>query len=206
MISEVDSYLKNGCGRCSYFETPQCKVHTWTRELKLLRDLVLNCGLEETLKWSQPCYTFQGKNVVMVTAFKEYATLSFFKGSLLDDPYKILVAPGKNSQSVRQLRFTNPQKIVESTSILKEYIFSAIEIEKQGLTVDFKKEPESLPNELVVKFNELPDFKLAFEQLTPGRQRGYILYFSQPKQSKTRLSRIEKHIPSIFAGKGLHDR
>lgn len=206
MISEVDSYLKNGCGRCSYYETPQCKVHTWVHELKLLRDLVLSCGLEETLKWSQPCYTFQGKNVVMVTAFKEYATLSFFKGSLLNDPYKILVAPGKNSQSVRQLRFTNSQKIVESTSILKEYIFRAIEIEKQGVTVDFKKEPESLPNELVVKFNELPDFKLAFEQLTPGRQRGYILYFSQPKQSKTRLSRVEKHISSIFAGKGLHDR
>lgn len=206
MDHKIDLYLEEGCGRCPLYRTPQCKVHSWSDELKQLRRIVLECGLDEEFKWSQPCYVFQNRNILFVTAFKEYAALAFFKGALLADPNGILVAPGANSQSARQIRFTDAKDIIELEPVLKAYIYEAIEMEKMGLKVNLKKNPESIPEELRNKFDKIPELKSAFEALTPGRQRGYILYFSQPKQSKTRESRIEKNMDKIFNGKGINDR
>ena len=206
MNPKIDKYLADGCGRCALYRTPQCKVHSWTEELIHLRKIVLDCGLHEDFKWSQPCYTFKNLNILIVTAFKEYAALAFFKGALLKDPDKILISSGENSQAARQVRFTNAKDIIEMEPILKAYIYEAIEVEKAGLKVEFKKDLAPLPEELQSKFNELPALKTAFEALTPGRQRGYILHFSQPKQSKTRETRIEKCMQKIFNGKGLNDR
>jgi uncharacterized protein YdeI (YjbR/CyaY-like superfamily) len=206
MNEKVDLYLEEGCGRCSFYRTPQCKVHSWTEELRELRRIVLSCGLEEAYKWSQPCYTYGNSNIVLVTAFREYAALAFFKGTLLQDPEGILVAPGEHSQSARQVRFTQVSEIRQMEAVLKAYIYEAIEAEKAGLAVEFRKEPEPVPEELQKKFDEMPALKNAFETLTPGRQRGYILYFSQPKQSKTRESRIEKYLEKILQGKGINDR
>ena len=141
----------------------------------------------------------------MVTAFKDHAALSFFKGALLKDTDDILVAPGKSSQSDRQVRFTKVKDIIDLEPVLKAYIYQAIEVEKAGLKVAFKKNPEPLPHELLNKFQENPDLRTAFEALTPGRQRGYILHFSQPKQSQTRIRRIEKYTPKILRGEGMHD-
>ena len=206
MNHQVDLYLEEGCGRCSFYKTPNCKVHRWPEELKQLRRIVLECGLQEEFKWSQPCYTYKNKNILLVSAFKEYAAVAFFKGSLLKDPYHILVAPGNNSQAARQARFTNVEDILEKELVLKATIDEAIDLEKAGLKVDFKKKPEPIPGELQQKFNEIPELKAAFEALTPGRQRGYILYFTQPKQSTTRMSRIDKSLEKIFSGKGINDR
>ena len=205
MNPEIDAYLATGCGRCAFWNTPQCKVHNWPEELKALRKLVLECGLTEELKWSVPVYTYQKSNVVLVSAFREYCALSFFKGTLLKDTEGILIAQTEKLQAARQIRFTNVQEIVKLEPILKAYILEAIEIEKAGLKVAFKKEPEPVPEELQNKLDEDPAFKAAFEALTPGRQKGYIFHFSAPKQSKTRVSRIEKCIPKILAGKGLND-
>ncbi len=205
MNNKVDLYLEEGCGRCSLYRTPQCKVHNWSEELKQLRRIVLECGLDEKFKWSQPCYEYEKSNIAIVTAFKEYAALAFIKGALLADSLGILVAPGANSQSVRQIRFFDVKDIIEMESILKAYIYEAIEVEKMGLKVNFKKKPGSIPEELQMKFDEIPELKSAFEALTPGRQRGYILHFSQAKQSKTRESRIEKCMVKIFKGRGIND-
>ncbi len=205
MNTKVDVYLKEGCGRCSYYQTPECKVHNWTDELIQLRRIVLDCGLHEEFKWSNPCYTYQKSNILMVTALKEHAVLAFFKGTLLKDPENILVSPGESSQASRQFRFADVKEILKLEPIIKSYIFEAIEVEKSGLKVDFKKAPEQMPEELKQILDNNPHFKTAFESLTPGRQRGYILHFSQPKQSKTRVARIEKLIPQILQGKGIHD-
>lgn len=205
MNPKVDQYLIDGCMRCPLGGTPGCKVNDWQEELKALRRIVRACGLVEELKWGAPCYTFQQKNVVMVSALKECAVLSFFKGSLLNDTHKLLDRPGEHSQAARLIRFTNVQEIVEKESMLKAYLFEAMEVEKAGLKVDFKRNPEPIPVELQQVMDENPPLKVAFEALTPGRQRGYILHFSQPKQSKTRHTRIEKCIPQILAGEGLHD-
>ncbi|MFY0688541.1 MAG: YdeI/OmpD-associated family protein [Cyclobacteriaceae bacterium] len=205
MNSKIDLYLKEGCGRCSLYQTPECKVHSWKPELIALRQIVLECELDETYKWSQPCYTYQGKNILLVTAFKGYATIAFFKGSLLKDPEKLLFSPGDNSQASKQFRFTDHKQILDLASVIKSYILEAIEVEKAGLKVAFKKAPEPMPEELVHIMANDVNLKTAFAKLTPGRQRGYILHISQPKQSKTRISRIEKCIPKILAGKGFHD-
>ena len=202
----IDNYLEIGCGRCSLGGTINCKVHSWTKELKKLRSIVLDCGLTEELKWGVPCYTFQGKNVLMVSAFKEYCALSFLKGILLLDEKDILQAPGKNSQSSRVIRFSNIQEIIKLENLIKSYIFEAIEVEKAGLKVEFKKNPEPVPDELQNILEEDSLLKTAFDELTPGRQRGYIIYFSQPKQSKTRVERIIKCIPKILNGEGLNDK
>ena len=206
MNSKVDKYLMEGCGRCPLGGTPGCKVHKWTTELELLRTIVLGCGLTEELKWGVPCYTFQEKNLLIVSAFKAYCSISFFKGSLLSDAKGILDKPGENTQAARLIKFTNMAQIKEIEADLKTYIYEAIEVEKAGLKVNFKKNPEPIPGELENKFEEDPVLKTAFEALTPGRQRGYILYFSAPKQSKTRESRIEKSIGKILNGEGLNDK
>ena len=205
MNSNVDQYLIDGCGRCQFYKTPQCKVHSFANELRLLRDIVLDSNLKEEYKWSQPCYTFNGKNVLIVTAFKEYACISFFKGALLEDKKEILIKPGRSSQSARQIRFTSTKEIKRLKNVLGAYIKEAIEIEKEGKKVIFKEQPEAMPIELLEFFDRDKKLKKAFESLTPGRQRGYIMHFSQPKQSKTRTNRIEKWIPKILNGEGMHD-
>ena len=205
MNPKVDAYLAQGCMRCKLGGTPDCKVHKWEEELKRLRAILLDCGLTEELKWSQPCYTYQKRNVVMMSAFKEYCSLNFMKGSLLKDAYGILVKPGENTQVGRQIRFTNVEDIIKMEPILKEYIHEAIEVEKSGERPKIKQNQEPIPAEFQRKLDEMPDLKTAFEALTPGRQRAYILYFSAPKQSKTRESRIEKCMQKILDGKGLND-
>lgn len=205
MTTDIDIYLAEGCGRCPLGGTPDCKVHTWTKELELLRAIALECGLAEEMKWGVPCYTFQGKNVALISAFKESATISFFKGSLMGDRENMLVAPGPNSQASRMMKFTEVAQITAKEAAIKAYFFEAIEVEKAGLKVVFQRNPEPIPEELQAKLDEDPFFRSAFEGLTPGRQRGYILHFSQPKQSKTRVSRIEKWTPRILNGEGMHD-
>ncbi len=203
----VDEYLAEGCGRCSLHGTPECKVHSWQNELKALRVIALECGLTEEIKWGVPCYTYKKSNVLLISALKQCCTLSFMKGSLLKDPNKILTLPGENSQSACLIRFTSIKQINELEPILKTYIFEAIEVEKAGLKVEFSKSKAlNIPEELQMKFDEDPALKEAFEGLTPGRQRGYVIHISGAKQSKTRVARIEKWIPQIFKGKGIHDR
>ncbi|MCB0641494.1 MAG: YdeI/OmpD-associated family protein [Phaeodactylibacter sp.] len=207
MNPAVDDYLSEGCGRCPLGGTPECKVHRWTQELVHLRRIVLECGLEEARKWGVPCYTYQDGNVLIVSAFNDYCALSFFKGSLLKDELGLLEKPGENSQAARLFRFTNLPQILDQEDILKAYIFEAIEIEKAGLDVAYKATSEfDVPDELVDVFDDDPQFREAFEALTPGRQRGYLLHFSGAKQSKTRKARIEKYRKQIFDGKGMHDR
>lgn len=182
------------------------KANKWQEEFENLRMIILDCGLTEELKWGRPCYTFQKSNIVLIQGFKEYCALLFFKGVLLKDVNNILIKPGK-SQAGRQIRFTNAQEIAEMEPILKAYIYKAIEVEKAGLKVNFKKTKDFIiPEEFQNKLDEIPTLKTAFEALTPGRQRAYIFYFSQPKQSKTRESRVEKCMQKILNGKGLNDR
>jgi uncharacterized protein YdeI (YjbR/CyaY-like superfamily) len=182
------------------------KSGKWQEEIEKLRTIILDCQLTEELKWGVPCYTFENSNIVLIHEFKDYCALLFFKGALLNDPNGILIQQTENVQSARQIRFRNIREILELEPVLKTYIFEAIEMEKSGLQVNFKKTTEfQIPEELNQKFDEFPALKTAFEALTPGRQRGYILYFSAPKQSKTRESRIEKFIPHIMNGKGLND-
>lgn len=206
MNLKIDNYLAEGCGRCPLGGTPDCKVHRWSDELRQLRMLVLDCGLTEELKWGVPCYTFQHNNIAIVSAFKEYCALSFFKGALLNDTNGILYKPGEHSQAARLIKFTSIHEIVEMEAALRAYVFEAVEVEKAGLKVEFKKDPEPIPDELQLRLEEDPILKTAFGALTPGRQRGYILYFSQPKQSKTRVARIEKCTPKILNGEGLNDK
>lgn len=206
MNPKVDKYLIDGCMRCESGATPKCKVNNWKEELVMLRHIVSECGLTEELKWGVPCYTFNNQNIVIVSAFKNYSSLSFFKGALLKDPHQILVQPGKNSQSARLIKFTNPEQITAYREILKAYILEAVEIEKSGKKVEFKKNPEPIPDELLQTFDETPELKKAFYNLTPGRQRGYIIYFSQPGQSQSRLNRIAKCRQKILNGEGLNDK
>ena len=182
------------------------KAKKWKEEYEKLRKIVLDCELTEEFKWMHPCYTFEKKNIVLIHGFKEYCALLFHKGALLKDAHGILIQQTENVQAARQIRFTNVQEIVEMETILKAYIYEAIEVEKAGLEVNFKKTTEFIiPEEFQNKFDEIPALKTAFEALTPGRQRAYILYFSEPKQSKTRESRVEKYMQQILDGKGLND-
>jgi uncharacterized protein YdeI (YjbR/CyaY-like superfamily) len=192
MNPKVDKYLS--------------KAKKWQEEFEKLRMIILDCGLTEELKWGQPCYTFQKRNIVLMHGFKEYCALLFFKGALLKDANGILIRQTENVQAGRQIRFTNVREIVKMQPILKAYIYEAIEVERNGLKVNFKKTSEFIiPEEFQKKLDEIPALKTAFYALTPGRQRAYILYFSAPKQSKTRESRVEKCMQQILNGKGLND-
>src|SRR6266581_4718770 len=191
MNPKVDQYLR--------------RAKKWQKEMEKLRRISLACGLTEELKWGKTCYTFQKSNIVIIQGFKEFCALLFCKGALLNDPNSILEKPGENTQAARRIPFTNVREIVEMEPILKAYINEAIEAKKAGLKVDFKKNPEPIPEELQNKLDEIPALKAAFDALTPGRQRGYILYFSGAKQSKTRASRVKKCMPQILKGKGLND-
>lgn len=182
------------------------KNKQWQEELQKLRMIILDCQLTEEVKWRVPCYTFENSNVIFIGGLKESCMLSFIKGALLKDASGVLSKPGENTRSARVIRFTNVRDIVKMEPILKAYIHEAIELEKAGLKVDFKKSPKlSVPEEVQNKFDEHPAFKAAFAALTPGRQRAYILYFSAAKQSKTRTSRVEKYMKQILSGKGLDD-
>jgi uncharacterized protein YdeI (YjbR/CyaY-like superfamily) len=192
MNPKVDAFLK--------------RAKQWREEFEKLRNVILDCGLTEELKWGCPCYTFQKKNIVLIHGFKEYCALLFFKGALLKDPNKILIQQTKNVQAARQIRFTSVREITKMKPILKAYVHEAIAVEKAGLKVNFKKTSEiPIPEEFQKTLNERPALKTAFEALTPGRQRAYLFHFSQPRQSKTRASRVEKSIGRILKGKGLDD-
>jgi uncharacterized protein YdeI (YjbR/CyaY-like superfamily) len=183
------------------------KAKLWQKEFEKLRMIILDCGLTEELKWGVPCYTFQQRNIVLIHGFKEYCAILFFKGALLNDVQGILIQQTENVQAARQIRFTNHRQIVEMAPILKVYIYEAIEVERAGLKVNLKKNSDFIiPEEFQNKLIKIPALKTAFHALTPGRQRAYILYFSAPKQSKTRKSRVEKCLPQILNGKGLNDR
>jgi len=182
------------------------KAGKWQQEIRKLRAIVFDCNLTEELKWGCPCYTFQGDNIVLIHVFKSYCAYLFFKGALLNDASGILVQQTENVQAARQVRFTNLEEIVDMEAALKAYIFEAIEVEKAGLKVELKKASEfATADEFQIKLNTMPVLKEAFEALTPGRQRGYKLYFAAPKQAKTRAARVEKYIPQILNGKGLDD-
>lgn len=193
MNPKVDKYLS--------------KAKKWQEEFEKLRMIILDCQLTEELKWGKPCYTLQSSNIVIIQGFKEYCALMFFKGVLLKDANGILIKIGENTQAARQIRFTNVREIVRMAPILKAYIHEAIEVEKAGLKVNYKRTSEFIiPEEFQNKLDEIPALKTAFDALTPGRQRAYIFYFSQPKQYKTRESRVEKCMQQILNGKGLNDQ
>lgn len=192
MNPKVDEYLS--------------KAEKWQQEIEKLRIILLDCHLTEELKWGKPCYTFQESNIIIIQPFKESCALMFFKGVLLKDHNDVLEKPGENSRVARRIPFTSVQEIVEMEPILKSYIHEAIEAEKAGLEVDLKENTEPIPEEFQKKLDENPALKTAFDALTPGRQRGYILHFSGAKQSKTRKRRVEKCIQKILNGKGLQDR
>ncbi len=182
------------------------KSRTWQKEIEQLRTIVLECGLTEALKWGAPCYTFDKSNIVLIHVFKEYCALLFFKGALLKDTHGMLIQQTEHVQAARQIRFTGIKQIVDAEPILKTYVYQAIEVEKAGLKVHLKKTTEfTMPEEFQRKLDEMPALKTAFEALTPGRQRAYLLHFSSPKQAKTREARVEKCMPLILDGKGLND-
>jgi len=182
------------------------KPTRWQQEVAILRTICLDCGLTEELKWGNPCYTIGQSNVVLIHVFKEYCALLFFKGALLNDAHNILIQQTENVQSARQVRFTNAEQISDMVPVLKAYIYEAIEVEKAGLKITLKKTSDfHVPGEFQNKLDSIPALKTAFYALTPGRQRGYLFHFSQPKQSKTREARVEKYMPKILSGKGLED-
>jgi uncharacterized protein YdeI (YjbR/CyaY-like superfamily) len=193
MNPKVDEFLKNS--------------EKWRKEFEALRKIILDCQLTEELKWGVPCYTYQNRNIVLIHGFKEYCAILFIKGALLKDNLGILIQQTKNVQAARQIRFTNVDEIVEMEPVLKAYIHESIEVEKAGLKINYRKTAEfKIPEEFQRKLDEAPALKTAFEALTPGRQRAYIFYFSQPKLSTTRASRVDKYIPQILSGKGLNDK
>lgn len=177
----------------------------WRNEIEELRSILLDCGLDEELKWGKPCFLFDGSNVAIIQPFKEHCALMFFKGVLLEDTHGLLRSQGENTQSAMRLEYTSEDRI--DPAVLKDYVKQAIAVEKAGLKVDFEAKRElELPEELTRILEENPELAKAFDALTPGRQRGYVLHFTGAKQSKTRTARIEKAIPKILEGKGLHDR
>ena len=202
----VDDYLNQGCGRCRLGGTPECKVHPWRKELDQLRQLMLDSGLVEEIKWGVPCYCLDGKNIAVVAALKDFCSLSFFQGAGLNDPQGILEKPGPNSQAARLVKITSSSQIKTLRPALVALISQAIELQGSGFQSP-KQTSDTMerPKELLDAFSKEPDFQRAFEALTPGRQRGYLLHFSGAKQAKTRADRIEKHRSRIFNGLGLQD-
>ena len=202
---KVDLFIADGCGRCDYHATDKCKVRSWQMELQHLRQIMLETGLVEDVKWGVPVYTHQDKNIVIVSALKDCVTFGFFKGVLLSDPKKILEQQGPSVQSARIIRFTAVDQVLNLSNTIKEYVKEAVVIEESGVKVEFKKDLEPVPDELNGMFEALPALREAFYALTPGKQRGYIIHFSQPKQSASRISRIEKCMDKIMNGEGFHD-
>jgi uncharacterized protein YdeI (YjbR/CyaY-like superfamily) len=205
-ISSVEQYLSDGCGRCKLFATPQCKVHSWHKELLILRSMALESGYTEELKWGMPCYTLKGNNVFIISAFKKYCAINFFKGALLNDPKNLLTKPGENTQGGRQFRFTGIAEIKKNEKSINAFFKEAIEIENSGKKIEPKKlEEQTIPKELENRFKKDAAFKKAFQSLTPGRQRAYVIFFAAAKQSATREARIDKYKTNILIGKGIND-
>lgn len=202
---KVDHYIADGCGRCKLYATPQCRVRQWRTELETIRQYALESGLTEDVKWGVPVYTLDGKNVLIVSALKEYCALGFFKGALLRDDAGVLVRQGENTQSTRTMKFTRLSDITEKQDIIARYIREAIQIEQSGLKVEVVKNPEPLVEELTHKLEQDPVFRKAFFALTPGKQRAYNLHFSQPVKKETREKRIEEKVSDILNGIGVHD-
>lgn len=202
--TSVESYLAEGCGRCEHYQTPQCKVHLWTEELLALREILRSTSLDETMKWGSPCYTFDGKNVAMMGSFRDYCSISFFKGVLLEDPEGVLEAPGPNSRHARLLKFRSLEDVERLASQALNFLNQALEIQKKGLKVD-AAEAEPLPDELEARLLSEDGLWEAYEALTPGRQRSFILHVSGAKNPETRVRRAEKCVPKIWAGKGFNE-
>jgi len=205
MIKDPNDYFIDGCGRCSLHGTDQCKVSTWADPLVLLREIMLQSGLEEEAKWGQPTYTLKGKNVAMIYSFKDSCGISFFKGVLLQDDAKILVPAGANSNVARHLKITSAAQVAELEPHIHAYIAEAIELEKSGAKVPKPTEREPMPETLANWLESDPQLHKAWDLLTPGRQRSYILHVGSAKQEQTQLNRIEKCIPKIYAGKGFNE-
>lgn len=207
MTRDVETYFLDGCGRCKLGGTPECKVHTWEEPLKIFREIVLDCGLTEECKWGMPCYSVNGKNVLIISAFKDYCSLNFFKGSLIQDELGLLSKAGENSEASRMLKTTTTQHLLDHVDAIKAIIFQAIDIEKAGLKTTPKPiDSYPVPEEFVEILQQNNSLKLAYEALTPGRQKSYLMHFNSAKQSQTRVNRIEKCIPGILAGKGFNER
>ena len=205
MVKDPNDYFIDGCGRCSLHSTDQCKVRTWAESLVLLREIMLQSGLEEEAKWGQPAYTLKGKNVAMIFSFKDSCGISFFKGVLLQDDAKILVPAGANSNVARLLKITSAAQVAELEPHIHTYIAEAIKLEKSGAKVPKPTEREPMPETLAHWLENDPQLQTAWDLLTPGRQRSYILHVGSAKQEQTQLNRIEKCIPKIYAGKGFNE-
>lgn len=206
MNTSVDRYFIDGCMRCDLGETPECKVQSWKEPLLYLRNILQETNLQEECKWGVPCYSLGGKNVIIISAFKQYCCISFFKGALIKDDHGFLEKSGPNSYGAgRIMKLISIVEIKEREHVVLDYIHQAIEIEQSGKTYIPEKPPQDIPEELQEFFDNDPAFRSAFESLTPGRQRGYLIFFSAPKQSKTRIARIEKCLDKIMNGIGLHD-
>jgi uncharacterized protein YdeI (YjbR/CyaY-like superfamily) len=206
MTKSIDVFLADGCGRCSKFGTDDCSVRVFSEEIAALRGIALSVFQEETMKWGAPCYSHNGKNVAMLFSFKDNCGFSFFKGPLLADTHKMLVAPSETAQTFRLLRFTKLSQIIEKQEEIRSYLFEALEIEKAGLKLQLKPPTEfPFPGELSIQFEENPQFEAAFKSLTPGRQRNYLRHFNEAKQSATKTARIEKYKPFIFKGIGMDE-
>lgn len=204
---KIDEFIENGCGRCERYATPDCNVIRYQDIIIELRRIALETGLQEEHKWSQACYTHNGKNIIIISAVRANALLSFFKGALLKDPENILQKPGENSNATRLFKFTSLNQALEIESTIKAYIFEAIEIEKAGLTIKAKDISEfEVPEELTHAFQEDPPFESSWNNLTKGRRKSWLIHFNQAKQSKTKVSRIEKAKEKIFNGKGWQER
>ncbi len=206
MTQSIDVYLADGCGRCSKFATDACSVRVFSEEISALRAIALSVFTEENMKWGGPCYSHNNKNVAMIFSFKDNCGFSFFKGPLLADEHKMLVAPSETAQTFRLLRFTNLSQILEKQDEIRSYLFEALEIEKAGLKLAVKAPSEfPFPEELLASFEAAPEFEAAFRALTPGRQKNYLRHFNDAKQSATRTARIEKYKPFIFNGIGMDE-
>ncbi len=203
---DVDSFLAHGCGRCEFYRTPQCKVHPWAGPLRALRALLLAAGLDEGLKWGSPCYTLEGKNVVMLVALRGWCGLSFFQGTLLPDEAGLLEAPGPNTQVARVLRFTAAEQVAERRDPIRRYVEAAIALARSGARVERVTTPGPVPAELQARLDDDPALQAAFEALTPGRRRSHVLHVEGAKQSATRATRAAKCVARILAGKGFNER
>ena len=203
LLDTVDTYLLRGCGRCNLFDTPACKVNRWRTELEVLREIMLSSELTEEVKWGVPCYTLGGKNVVLLGALKDNVSISFLNGALLNDPAGILQKAGENSHVDRLLRFTHLDQIIEKEAEIKDFVDQAIAYTAAGKKIETPRPAPEVPEELLSAFADMPELRQAFYALTPGRQRGYLLHFSQAKQSATRSNRIAKCTDAILRGKGF---
>jgi len=204
--TSADAYLRDGCGRCDRYQTAACKVHLWTDALKGLRTLLLDTGLVEEMKWGSPCYTLNGKNVVMLVSLRDCCALSFFKGAALSDEEGVLESPGASSRYLRQLKYRSFEEVTSRHQSTLELVQQAIALERAGVKVEVGEAREPMPAELEERLASDPALMSAFEALTPGRQRSHILHISGAKQAETRERRVEKCAPVIFAGKGFNER